>query len=441
MRFVTKGFFALLFPGTIFFYGCNSKPDIKLPEATDVLHRNEKNLTALIIYDIFSPPVASRIYAYTSLAQHEALRHMDIAEVSIVSGLHGFSAMPQPQKGKLYNYLLAASVAFYSTVREMTFSKDTISKFEEETYLPFKENLDETTYNNSVEFGKAISASIMERARNDNYKETRAMEKFFGSKDDGKWGPTAPDYLDGVEPYWMQIKAMVLDSSSQFDPGEPPQFSRDTTGQFYKMNREVFETINNLSDQQREIAYFWDDNPFVSHHKGHLMFNTKKQTPGGHWMGITAIACRKSNADAIKSARAYALVAVGLLDGFISCWDTKYRYRLVRPITVINQWFDKNWEPYLQTPPFPEYTSGHSTISASAATILTGLFGENFAFNDDADKEYIDRERDFASFIHAADEASVSRLYGGIHYRLSLDRGSECGKKIGALVIARLNRN
>jgi len=168
------------------------------------------------------------------------------------------------------------------------------------------------------------------------------------------------------------------------------------------------------------------------------MFNTKKQTPGGHWMGIASIACRKSNANVLKTARAYALVAVGLFDGFISCWDTKYRYRFVRPITVINQWFDRKWEPYLQTPPFPEYTSGHSTISASAATILTALFGENFAFHDDADKEYIDRERDFTSFMQAADEASVSRLYGGIHFRVSLDKGSDCGKKIGAMIMAKL---
>ena len=279
----------------------------------------------------------------------------------------------------------------------------------------------------------------MERAKANNYKETRAMEKYFGIEQDGKWRPTSPDYLDAAEPYWTKIKAMSLDSSSQFDPGPPPAFGKDTTNFFYKMNKEVFETVNNLSKEQQDIAYFWDDNPFVSHHKGHLMYNTKKQTPGGHWMGIAAIACRSSNADELKTARAYALVAVGLLEGFISCWDTKYRYNFVRPITFINGLIDKRWEPYLQTPPFPEYTSGHSTISASAATILTGLFGDNFAFHDDADKEYIGMERDFTSFMQAALEASVSRLYGGIHYRLSLDTGVEVGKKIGTNILKKCN--
>jgi len=433
-----KYFLLLLSAYSGIIVSCNNKQQVNLPDAAEVLHKNEKNLTALIIYDIFTPPVAARIYAYTALAAHEAIRHLHSKETSITSKLNGFPAMPEPQHGKKYDYALAASVAFYTTMREMTFSKDSIAKFENETYAPFKEVLEETTYNNSVEFGKAISAAIMERAKADNYKETRAMEKYFGKEEDGKWRPTSPDYLDGVEPYWTKIKAMSLDSSSQFDPGPPPPFSKDTTSLFYKMNKEVFETINNLSKEQQDIAYFWDDNPFVSHHKGHLMYNTKKQTPGGHWMGITTIACRETNADAIKTAKAYALVAIGLLDAFISCWDTKYRYQYIRPITIINTWFNKTWEPYLQTPPFPEYTSGHSTISASAATILTTMFGDRFAFHDDADKEYIGMEKDFTSFIQAAQEASISRLYGGIHYRISLDKGNECGKKIGGFILQKI---
>ena len=419
--------------------GCNTKHSVSFPESSSVLHQNEKNLTELIIYDIFSPPVAARIYSYTSLAAHEAIRHIDNKETSIVSRLKGFPVMPLPLKDKNYDYVLAASVAFYSTMREMTFSKDTISKFEKNTYTPFEATLDKKTYNNSFEFGKAISAAIMERAKADNYKETRAMDKYFGNEQEGKWRPTAPDYLDGVEPYWNRIKAMALDSSSQFDPGPPIVFASDTLGDFYKMCNEVCLTGKNLTKEQQDIAYFWDDNPFVSNHKGHLTFNTKKQTPGGHWMGITAIACRKTNAGAVKTARAYALVAVGLLDGFISCWDTKYRYHYIRPISYINTQIDKKWEPYLQTPPFPEYTSGHSTISASAATILTALFGEKFASHDDADKEYINMERDFTSFMQAAQEASISRLYGGIHYRLSLDAGLEVGKKVGQNVLLKCN--
>ena len=274
----------------------------------------------------------------------------------------------------------------------------------------FKEALEEEEYNNSVDFGKSVAVKILERMKTDTYKETRAMQKYYGSRDEGKWQPTAEDYMDATEPYWTKLKSFTLDSSSQFDPGPPPPFSKDTTSQFYKMNKEVYDVGVHLSKEQKDIASFWDDNPFVSHHSGHLSFNTKKQTPGGHWMGIAAIASRKTNASAVKIARTYALVAIGLMDGFISCWDTKFHYSYIRPITVINQWIDKDWVPFLQTPPFPEYTSGHSTISASAASVLT-----------------------------ASLEASVSRLYGGIHYRVSLDTGIEVGKKVGEQVLRKAN--
>lgn len=414
---------------------CNPENQVAKTDDPEILHRNEKNLTALIIHDIFSPPVASRIYAYTSLAAHEALRHMQPSEQSIVVKLKGFPEMPLPDKKKKYDFMLAASKAFYTVMSNITFSKDTIKRFEKETYRTFEDKLDKEIYQNSIAFGEAVGKAIMQRVVNDHYKETRGMAKYLGVTEDGKWRPTGPDYLDGTEPYWMMIKPMVLDTCSQFDPGPPPLFGKDTLSEFYKMNREVYEIGKNLTKEQKDIAYFWDDNPFVFHHSGHMMFNTKKQTPGGHWMGITAIACRKKNADAVKTARAYALVSVGLLEAFISCWSTKYAYNFIRPITVINEWIDKGWDSYLQTPPFPEYTSGHSTISGSAATILTGLFGENFAFHDDADKEYIGMERDFNSFMEAAQEASISRLYGGIHYRKSLDIGLQTGINVGKHVL------
>ena len=434
-----KDLSAVIFVFTLVNTACNVKDDFQLPVDVEVMHKNQRNLTNLIIYDIFSPPVAARIYAYTSLAAHEAIRHADTNEGSIIAKLNGFEEMPFPDMNKKYDFTLAATRSFYDVARQMTFSKDTITKYEEQIYAGYKESLDEETYNNSMSFGSAVAIAVIKRMAGDYYKETRAMDKYFGSDLVGRWKPTSPDYLDGTEPYWTKIRSMTLDSSSQFDPGPPPVYSTDTTSKFFQINKEVYNIGMNLTPEQKDIAYFWDDNPFVSHHTGHLMFNTKKQTPGGHWMGIATIACRMSKADAIKTARTYALVGVGLLDAFISCWETKYHYDYIRPITVINTSIDKKWEPYLQTPSFPEYTSGHSTVSASAATVLTGLFGDNFAFHDDADKEYIGMERDFPSFLEAAQEASVSRLYGGIHYRLSLDIGNAVGKKVGEHVLQKCN--
>ena len=423
---------------TLVVAGCTHKKKPQLPDAADVLHKNERNLTDLIIYDIFSPPVASRIYAYTSLAAHEAIRHDNPKEESIVLKLNGFPEMPKPDGSKKYNYTLAASKAFYTVAANLTFSKDTLAKYEAETYSPYREVLSDEEYENSISFGEAVAKKIMERMASDNYKKTRALEKYYGSKDDGKWQPTAPDYLDGVEPYWTQIKPMVMDSASQFIPGPPPVFSKNKESEFYKMNKEVYDVGVNLTQEQKDIAHFWDDNPFVVEHTGHMMMATKKQTPGGHWMGIATIACRQTKAGAVKSARTYALTAVALFEGFISVFDTKYRYSYVRPVTIINQWMDPKWEPLLQTPPFPEYTSGHSTITGSAATVLTKMYSENFAFQDTSNMRYINMQRHFDSFIQASDQCSVSRLYGGIHYRVSVDRGADCGKKIGTLIITQL---
>jgi hypothetical protein len=305
-------------------------------------------------------------------------------------------------------------------------------------FQKFKQVLEDSVYIRSIAFGDTIGKAILARSVKDNYLQSRGKPKYLGSNDPGKWRPTPPDYMDGVEFCWNEIHPFLLDSASQFFPEAPPKYSTDTTSTFFKMVKEVYDVNKNLTTEQREIAKFWDDNPFVVEHSGHLMFANKKITPGGHWMGIAAIACKLSKYDEVKIAKAYALTAVALYDAFISCWDTKYKWSYVRPVTVINEKIDNKWTPVLQTPPFPEYTSGHSTITASAATLLTHLFGDNFAFQDTSDLRYIGMQRHFDSFFQASDECSISRLYGGIHYRISVDKGAECGRKIGSFIIKKL---
>jgi hypothetical protein len=172
--------------------------------------------------------------------------------------------------------------------------------------------------------------------------------------------------------------------------------------------------------------------------RGHVMFATKKISPGGHWMNITAVACRQANAGCVQSAEAYVRVALSLVDGFIVCWDEKYRSKVIRPETYINQYIDENWVPMLQAPPFPEYTSGHSVISASASVALTGVFGDNFAFTDSTEVEYGMTSRSFTSFTHAANEAAESRMYGGIHYRAACENGKTQGRELGEFILSQV---
>lgn len=399
---------------------------------TDVVHSNVNKLTEIIIYDIFSPPVASRIYAYTSLAMYEALRFSESGNASIAEKLNGFGVMPQPEEKQVYNYTLAATKAFSNVALKIRIYSDTVlRRYEDSLENEYRVSLPQDVYDRSIAFGTKVAEAILSRASKDMYKETRGMSKYLGSDANGKWQPTPPDYFDGTEPYFMLIHAMSLDTASQFRPVAPLAYNKDTSGTFYKMVKEVYDINIQLSDSQKTIARYWDDNPFVVEHSGHLMFANKKITPGGHWMGITQIASKKQQKSALIAAKAYTLTSIALLDAFISCWEAKYHYEYVRPITLINAWINRDWNSFLQTPPFPEYTSGHSTISGASAEVLTSLFGDGFAFHDNSDSAYIGMTRDFTSFKQAAEEASISRLYGGIHFRASLDTGLARGSMIG----------
>lgn len=428
---------AILFLAGIFGVGCKNQPSAKINEA-NLLHENEDKLTQLIIYDVFTPPVACRIYAYASLASYEAIRFQNPKYVSITNQLNGFDQIKNPDKNKKYDFALAATKAFFTVVRKVTFSVDSLNQYENTVYANFKANMDDATFARSVAFGEQVGKTILKRSTADNYLQTRGKPKFLGSNDPGKWRPTPPDYQDGVEYCWGTMKTFVLNSSSQFAPPPPPPVSKDKNSRYYLQNLEVYNQSKILSQEQKDIARYWDDNPFVLEHSGHLMFANKKITPGGHWIGITTIACKKTKADAVKTAQAYALTSVAMFDAFICCWQEKYKSAYIRPVTVINEMIDRNWTPRLQTPPFPEYPSGHSTITRSAAVVLTHLFGDNFNFQDTSDLKYIGMQRHFKSFVQAADEASISRFYGGIHYLNSVNVGVVQGKNVSDYILAKL---
>jgi hypothetical protein len=205
----------------------------------------------------------------------------------------------------------------------------------------------------------------------------------------------------------------------------------DENSPFYKELMEVYVIGGQIENQGEDIAKFWDCNPYVSHHRGHAMFATKKITPGGHWMEISAIATMQAGSTYAETIHAHVRVSISLFDAFISCWDEKWRSVVVRPETLINQYIDETWAPLLQTPPFPEYTSGHSVISRAAALTLTELLGKNFAFEDISEMEYGLPSRSFDNFLQASEEAALSRLYGGIHYRMAIDNGLDQGDAIG----------
>ena len=278
---------------------------------------------------------------------------------------------------------------------------------------------------------------ILKYAYADGFVRLSGLRRFTPSTGDEYWQPTAPGFMSAIEPNWNTLRTFILDSCSQFAGKGPHEYSRDTSSSFYKELEEVYVLGKNLSKEQSQIAMFWDCNPFALQQVGHLEFGLKKISPGGHWMGITGIACKEQKLTLSKTAYTHAIVAIGMADAFISCWNNKYKYNRVRPVTAIKKLIDQNWSPLLQTPPFPEYTSGHSVISTTASTILTYLFGDHFSFTDDTEVEFGLPTRKFKSFTMASQEAAISRLYGGIHFRDAIENGVREGGQIGKFVIAR----
>lgn len=401
------------------------------------------NVTQILIHDIFSPPVASRIYAYPNIAAFEVIAQNSKKYSSLQKQLNGLDSIPvlDPKSG--VNKNVAALVAHMEVSKALVFSEELVEKFRDSLYQKWG-NENEKEFEVSKEYGLKVAERIKKWMGKDNYKQTRTMPKFsVYTNQPGRWQPTPPAYMDAIEPHWGEIRTMALDSASQFKPIPALPFSVNKNSPFFKQVQEVYDISQQMikkgdSSEEMKMAQFWDCNPYVTVNQGHMMFAKKKITPGGHWMGIVKIACKKSNADFEKTVYAYTKTSVGLFDAFISCWEEKFRSNVVRPETVINQNIDENWKPLLQTPPFPEYCSGHSVASACSAVILTSIFGDNFAYLDDTELPYGLPNRNFKSFNDAAKEAAMSRFYGGIHYKAAIVNGMTQGNNLGAFIVTKI---
>jgi len=421
---------------------CNTKKDYESVMSNPTLYsKTVADLTEVITYDIFNPPVASRIYAYSHLAAYEVIANNNRGFTSLKGQLAGYDKSPAPDPARKIDIHFAALTAFMEVGRTLTFSKDKTDAILDTLNMLAKDHgMPDDIYKNSVDYGVAVAKSVLEWSKKDKYAETRSAPKYtVNNNDEGKWVPTPPAYFPAVEPKWMTIRSIVMDSSNMFRPQPPYLFSKDKNSDFYKMAMEVYDLGNSAQTEHVATADFWDCNGFKMNVVGHVMYATKAMTPGGHWMGITGIVCKNAKADFATTIYTYTCVAFGIMDGFIACWDAKYHYSLIRPETYINLYIDNNWKPRLQTPPFPEYTSGHSVISTAASNILTRIYGDNQAFNDTTERAWGWPDRKFKSVNDAANEASMSRLYGGIHFKPAVDEGIRQGNSIANYMFTKLS--
>ena len=440
MRF--KIFFCLGISLLFWLSACNNVSTDYQQKANnpEFIHAGFRRITDIIRHDIFAPPISSRIYAYSAVAAYEALVPGYPEYQSLAGQLKGLTPVPQPEAGKEYCFPLASSNALLIVGKQLVFSEGDMEDLKEKIFLDFQAmKMPQDVYDRSMAYGETVAKHILSWSKADNYAQCRSAPKFtIEVTDPARWRPTPPAYGDALEPHWCEIRTWVLDSAAQFPPEPPIAFSKEKGSDFYKQALEVYDIVKAQQEDQINTAWYWDDNPFAMEVSGHMAFARKKISPGGHWINITAHACRKADADFMKSTEAYVKVACALADAFISCWDAKYKTNLIRPESYINQYIDPSWRPLIQTPPFPEYTSGHSTISAAASAVLTNLIGDNFSFTDSTEVEFGIDPRTFNSFKQASDEVGVSRMYGGIHYRKGNEEGLRCGRIIGQYVTDKL---
>ena len=381
-----------------------------------------------------TPPVASRALAYCGVACFEALVTGDRGLKSLSGQLQGLSALPDRAPGQGYD----TAVILHAVLDPL------VHAFFSNTGPTGQHALATLSVRLGDQAAAGLPADVVAASR--SYGATLSMAILSWSKDDGgavvdnmgfprewtlnpapgHWVPTSKIVLQQAPllPDWGKNRPFAMPVAADCAIADPTPYSEDPASQFYAEAVEVCTAGTKLPPEQTAIARFWSDDAMLSF------------TPPGHWTAIMNQVATERGLDLTAHVEALARMGVAMADAFIACWAAKYRFDTIRPVSYVTKVIDPKWAPILTTPPFPEYPSGHSVQSAAAAALLTALFGDNYAFTDQSPTPDGSKQRSFASFNAAADEAAISRLYGGIHFRPAIENGKDMGRCIAAHSIA-----
>ena len=379
----------------------------------------------------YSPPVASRAFGYTGVALYEAL----------VPGMDGYrplagllAGLPRPRtagRNAAYHWATVANATLAAMFRHLfptapTDQRSAIDALESSFADRDRPGLPPGVFGRSARRGQDVAAAIFDWSKGDGGHDgyLRNFPPYDPPIGPGLWEPTPPDFLPALQPHWGANRCLAIPAGDACPPGDHPPYSEDPGSAFHNEAIEAYEAVNDLTPEQEAIARFWSDDPGTT------------PTPPGHSISITTQVLRDEDASLALAAETYARVGMAVCDAFIACWYQKYVYNLLRPVTYIRRHIDPEWAPPLVTPPFPEYTSGHSVQSGAAFQVLTDLFGDRYAFVDHTHDDRGLAPRRFGSFLEAADEAAISRLYGGIHFNAAIVNGLTQGRCVGREVSA-----
>ncbi|MFP5371488.1 MAG: vanadium-dependent haloperoxidase [Actinomycetes bacterium] len=394
----------------------------------------------LVLRENLSPPAAARTYAYTAVAMYEAA----VAGMPTRRSLGGqLRAMPVPAVPRLdaasIDWPAAVVTAAAAVLRQiLPFVAPTTrplldSAERDAVALRRAAGVPERALAASVDHGRAIARQVGTWIARDGHAGLAGRPYTVPVGDPWLWESTPPNYRPAIEPYWSEVRPMALRRADEVAPAPPVPFSTEVGSPFHEEAMVTYRQSFQNTDEHRAIANFWTDNP------GSFTPPLGRPTglPAGHWMliGAQGLAARGSRLDV--AVETFALTGIALHDAFLNCWTWKYRYNLLRPVTYVRRHIDSGWNTFVNSPQFPEHTSGHSVASPAAAAVLTAQLGA-FAFTDRSHDPRGHQPRSFASFAHAAQEAAQSRIYGGIHFPHAVEAGFPQGEQIGALVLQRV---
>jgi membrane-associated phospholipid phosphatase len=388
----------------------------------------------------FSPPIAARAFGYLGLTLYESIVPGMPGYASLSGQLNELSSLPVAQPDEPLHWPTVANASMAMMTR-MMFSNATpenkgrIDQLERSLPLKYGQDFDPNTYtpeiiNRSDSFGKLMAMAIMTWARTDGGHEAwgplrRNRANYVPPSGAGRWTATPPAFAKPLLPYWGENRPFVLKTSQECVAPPPPEYSEEVGSAFYKSAQEVYSISRAATQEQRQFALYWSDDP------------GKTPTPAGHWLFIANDLLKVRKANLADAAQTLARLNIAMSDAFTAGWATKYALNVLRPVSYVQGSFDSSWVPTLiVTPPFPEYPSGHSVQSSAASGVLSQIFGENTSFTDNTHNDRGWGPRTFTSFKAAADEAALSRLYGGIHYRFGVEGGQVQGKCVAAKVLA-----
>jgi membrane-associated phospholipid phosphatase len=456
---------------------CTSAPKTDPRMVSEWMH----TLYGVVRAERISPPLASRLIGYASVALYEGLSAATPALPSMAGALNGLAELPRGAPGDQYDATMVAveaeRVLLDSLLGEaLPTTQAALARLVDSLRnTRLAAGVKEPVRVRSEELGRRIGDAIVAWSRTDGFDSTRRMAAYVAPKGQGLWYNDAPSpiyttqnlsgatqfvaldnpnnmlrsagasdrglilnrpkseglaYLPPVkmtgttEPYWGTIRPLLLKTWDECAIDPPPVYDTTPGSPLYQDARAIYDMKQQLTEEQKMTALYWADNA------------GETATPAGHWTAIAAQMVSQRKLSAEDAARLFVLTSISTADAFIAGWAYKYKFSLLRPRTYIRAHIDPEWEPLIPTPPFPAYPSGHSALSAAAATVATALLG-NVPFEDSTELSIGHPVRRFSTFDSAAVEAGASRLYGGIHFQIDNLGGQALGRCIGRLVVER----